>query len=53
VRELLADGERGGLATGAICSIVFECAEWAAIGAATVREAQRESPPGRLFGLLG
>jgi phosphohistidine phosphatase len=49
---LVPKGEHGGLGTAALCSISFECEDWAGIGAATVREVQRESPPSRLFGLF-
>jgi phosphohistidine phosphatase len=50
---LLPADERGGLGTAALCSIAFDCPDWRDIGAAAVREVQRESPPSRLFGLFG
>jgi len=42
-----------GLATAAVCSIAFEAASWQGIGSDTVSNVQRQSPPGRLFGLFG
>ena len=46
-----ADG--GGLGAAALCSMRFECQDWRGVGAGALREVQRESPPGRLFGLFG
>jgi phosphohistidine phosphatase len=52
VQLLVPAGERAGLATAALCSIAFDCPDWSGIGAASVRDAQREAPPSRFFGLL-
>ncbi len=41
---LVPEGERGGLATAAVCSIAFEAATWEAIGAGAVSDVQRETP---------
>lgn len=52
--QLLApDGERGGLATAAVCSMSFEVPAWNAIAAGAVREVRCENPPKGLFGLFG
>ena len=53
VRLLLPLRGTQGLATGAVCSIAFDAAQWSAIGSAAVTDVQREKPPTRLFGLLG
>jgi phosphohistidine phosphatase len=53
VQLLVPQGEAGGLGTAAVCSITFETAHWTTIGAATVRDVQREAPPKGLFGLFG
>ncbi|HLY51658.1 MAG TPA: histidine phosphatase family protein [Steroidobacteraceae bacterium] len=47
---------RGGvstLATGALCSIVFEADTWQSIGPECVKEVQHQSPPSRLRWLIG
>jgi phosphohistidine phosphatase len=41
------------LASAAVCSIGFGCAEWGQIGAGEVTDVQRETPAARLFGFLG
>jgi phosphohistidine phosphatase len=53
VQLLVPAGDRAGLATAALCSILFECEDWEALSAAGVRDVLRESPPSRLFGLFG
>ena len=51
--QLLApESGNAGLATAAICSIGFDSRDWTGIGAAAVKDVQREKPPGRLFGLF-
>jgi phosphohistidine phosphatase len=52
VRLLVPQGDREGLRTAGLCSIVFECSDWRGICAAAVREVQRESPPSGLFRLF-
>jgi phosphohistidine phosphatase len=52
VQQLLPQAAPAELAAAALCSFSFECAGWEQIGAAQVREAQRESPAARLFGLF-
>jgi phosphohistidine phosphatase len=53
VQLLVPQGGAGGLATAAVCSISFDTVHWTAIGAATVRDVQREAPAKGLFGLFG
>jgi len=53
VQLLVPEGEAGGLATAAVCSISFDTAHWTAIGAAIVKDVQRESPSKGLFGFFG
>jgi phosphohistidine phosphatase len=53
VQLLVPQGEAGGLGTAAICSITFDTPHWTAVGAAAVRDVQRETPGKGLFGLFG
>ena len=52
VQQLLPQEKPADLAAAALCSISFGCQDWEQIGPAQVREAQREAPGGRLFGLF-
>jgi len=47
---------RGGistLTTAAVCSMVFDTDHWHAIGPECVKEVHHQSPPSRLWGLIG
>jgi phosphohistidine phosphatase len=49
---LVREAERASLATAALCSIAYECADWSEVGEMPAREVMRESPPGGFFGLF-
>jgi phosphohistidine phosphatase len=51
--QLLVPADERGLGTAAVCSVVFECAEWSGVDAQCARQVTREAPPSRLFGLFG
>ena len=52
IHLLVPKGGISTLTTAGVCSIVFEAADWRAIGPETVKEVQHHAPPSRLFGLL-
>jgi hypothetical protein len=39
------------MATAAMCSMTFDVTSWADVAAETLRDAQSETPPARLFAL--
>jgi len=53
VQRLVPEADASGLATAAICSMVFDTTHWTAIGVAPVRDVQREAPSQGLLGLFG
>ena len=53
IHLLVPHGGISTLTTAALCSMVFDTEEWHSIGPECVKEVQHQSPPSRLWGLLG
>ncbi len=53
IHLLVPHGGISTLTTAALCSMVFDTEHWHSIGPDCVKEVQHQSPPSRLWGLLG